>query len=65
MGKDLGFLFGLVPDWLQKTGIVANIYWNRKHINIFVIIEGQRGERTQLVPERLQRTEYSRRLQKI
>ena len=42
----------------SKDGIVASNHWDRKHTNIFIIIDGQRGERTQLVPERLQRTGY-------
>ena len=57
MGKDLGFLFGLVPDWLLKDNILITIVKFPTYVrNIFVIIEGQRGERTNFVPKGYQNT---------
>ena len=52
---------GLVPDWLQKEEQFLTITGTENTpINIFVILEGQGGERAQFVPKGLQNTEFSR-----
>ena len=65
MGKDLGFPL----DWCQigfKNNILITLVKYPTYVrNIFVIIEGQRGERTQFVPKGYQNTEFSRCMQKI
>ena len=55
-----------MPDWLQKKGIeIFREFLGKKHLNIFMILEGQGGERAQFVPRGLQNTEFLRCLQKI
>ena len=68
MGKDLGFPFWISARLALKA---INMVLRTKpilydlNLKLFVIIEGQGGERTQLVPKGLQNTEISRCMQKI